>query len=182
MQYLFKSERLGFRNWMVSDISKMVEISADPKVMEYFPSILTAQQTEEFIERMQKQFSDEGFCYFAVDKLEDQKFIGFIGLSIQTFKSIFTPCIDIGWRLLQTEWGKGFATEGAKRCLDFAFNDIGIEKISAICPVVNEKSRRVMEKLGMCKKLSFNHPLLQDYQKLETCVLYEIEKNKATQC
>jgi len=174
--YIFKSERLGFRNWKESDKIRMTEINSDPKVMEFFPSIPSSKQTEDFIDRMQKQFSEKGFCYFAVDKLSDNEFIGFIGISEQNFQSDFTPCIDIGWRLSQKEWGKGFATEGANRCLDFAFNDIGLEKIKSICPIINKKSERVMEKLGMIKKKSFNHPLLKEYRILEKCVLYEIKK------
>ncbi|MEQ6118664.1 GNAT family N-acetyltransferase [Reichenbachiella sp. MALMAid0571] len=66
-QYIFKSERLGFRNWVESDTAKMAEINSDPKVMEYFPGIPDFEQTVEFIERMQKQFLEKGFCYFAVD-------------------------------------------------------------------------------------------------------------------
>ena len=125
---------------------------------------------------MQKQFLEKGFCYFAVDKLADGEFIGFIGISEQTFESDFTPCIDLGWRLSQAQWGKGFATEGAKRCLDFAFHTIGLKKIKSMCPVVNSRSIRVMEKLEMTKKADFNHPLLKDHKHLEKCVLYEIER------
>ena len=89
----------------------------------------------------------KGFCYFAVDTLNNRDFIGFIGISEQTFQSDFTPCIDIGWRLSQDQWGKGYATEGAKRCLDYAFNDLKLKNIKAICPSINDKSERVMSKL-----------------------------------
>jgi len=176
-QYVFKSKRLGFRNWVESDIPKMAAINANQKVMAHFPTLPDFKQTEDFIIRMQKQFLVKGFCYFAVDELNNNEFIGFIGISEQIFKSEFTPCIDIGWRLSETKWGKGFATEGAKRCLDFAFNDIGLKKINAICPVINDKSERVMEKIGMSKKSTFKHPLLKEYKHLEKCVLYEIEIN-----
>lgn len=174
--YIFKSERLGFRNWTEDDRSKMGMINSDPKVMEHFPAIPTQEQTDKFIEQMKTQFLKHGFCYFAVDKLEDNKFIGFIGLSEKTFESDFTPCIDIGWRLAQSEWGKGFATEGAKKCLDFGFNKIGLDNIKSICPVTNDKSENVMKKIGMKKVKNFNHPLLSEYKKLEKCVLYKIEK------
>ena len=59
---------------------------------------------------MQNQFAEKGFCYFAVDKLENSEFIGLICLSEQTFEADFTPCIDIGWRLASAEWNKGNAT------------------------------------------------------------------------
>ncbi len=174
--YIFKSERLGFRNWTENDKTKMGMINSDPKVMEYFPTIPTQEQTNDFIDRMKTQFTESGFCYFAVDKFESNEFIGFIGIAKQTFESDFTPCVDIGWRLAQTEWGKGFATEGAKKCLDFAFNEIGLSNIKSICPETNNKSENVMKKIGMKKTKIFNHPLLSEFKELEKCVLYEIEK------
>ena len=74
------------------------------------------------------------------------------------------------------EWGKGFATEGAKKYLQFAFNEIQLESIKSICPEINYKSENVMIKIGMKKTKCFNHPLLSEYKELERCVLYEIEK------
>jgi len=154
----------------------MFIINSNPKVMEYFPMILNQKQTNEFITRLQTQYSKNGFCYFAVDKLESNEFIGFIGIAELTFKSDFTPCVDIGWRLAQSEWGKGFATEGAKKCIEFAFNEIELKNIKSICPETNNKSEKIMKKIGMKKTKSFNHPLLSEFKKLEKCVLYEIEK------
>ncbi len=98
-KYIFTSERLGFRNWILSDFDPLHAINSDEKTMEFFPGILTRPQTIEFVKRMQKLFQDKGFCYFAVDKLETNQFIGFIGLSEQTYQADFTPCIDIGWRI-----------------------------------------------------------------------------------
>ena len=173
--YIFRSDRLGFRNWVQADIQYMSLINADPKVMEFFPGTATTQQTEAFIARQQKQFAEKGFCYFAVDRLDNNEFIGFTGISQQTFESNFTPCIDIGWRLAQKEWGNGFATEGAKTCLQYAFDILGLHKIVSICPVVNTRSEAVMQKTGMHKKQTFIHPLLVQNEHLKHCVLYEIE-------
>jgi RimJ/RimL family protein N-acetyltransferase len=174
--YLFKSERLGFRQFIDSDFGKMIEINSDPLVMKYFPFVPSGEQTVEFIQKMTIQFEEKGFCYFAVDKLENNEFIGFIGLSESTFESDFTPCIDIGWRLKSSEWNKGFATEGAKACLNYGFEKLKIKTIYSIAPIVNEKSILVMEKIGMKKVENFMHPLLKDYPKLVECVLYEVKK------
>ncbi len=174
--YIFQSERLGFRNWIQSDVLNMSTINADPKVMEFFPVIATHQQTEAFVKRMQEQFEQKGFCYFAVDRLDIGEFIGFIGISEQTYESNFTPCVDIGWRLAQKQWGKGYATEGAKRCLEYAFNELGLVKIMSVCPEVNKHSEVVMQKIGMRKVKTFDHPLLVSYEWLKSCVLYEIER------
>jgi len=51
-----------------------------------------------------------------------------IGLAFQEYKTKFTPAIDIGWRLKRSAWGKGYATEGAKRCLEYAFNELKISR------------------------------------------------------
>ena len=170
--YIFTSERLGFRNWNLTDIDKMHEINSDPKVLEFFPNIPSKEQTEAFIARMKIQFENKGFCYFAVDQLENNEFIGFIGLLEQTYPADFTPCIDIGWRLKSSEWNQGFATEGAKRCLEFAHNDLGIDSIYSIAPKINVKSERIMHKIGMQKLYEFEHPLLTNGERLKICVLY----------
>lgn len=176
--YLFTSDRLGFRNWMPEDLPGMAAINANPDVMEYFPTIQDSTQTKEFIDRMQQQLAEKGYCYFAVDKLVDGAFIGFVGLSWQTYTADFTPCVDIGWRLKKEEWNQGFATEGAKRCLTYAFNDLGLETIYAVAPKVNVKSEHIMQTIGMQKVTEFQHPLLENDVRLRECVLYVATKKQ----
>ncbi len=157
----------------------MAAINSDPAVMEYFPSVQTEEQTIEFIERMQFHYEQKGYCYFAVERLDTKKLVGFTGLMEKTFESDFTPCIDIGWRLGQNHWGQGFATEGAKRCLEFAFEVAGLDEVVAICPEINLPSEAVMKKTGMQKIKTFEHPLLKDDERLKTCLLYKINTNIA---
>jgi len=143
--------------------------------MQYFPSKPTLKETEHFINRMQELYKEEGFCYFAVDIIETKEFIGFIGLSKQTYDIDFNPSIDIGWRLHPDFWGKGFATEGAKACLKFAFHQLKIKEILSVAPKINIPSIGVMEKIGMEKVKEFKHPFLKGSPELETCVLYQIK-------
>ena len=171
-RYLFTSERLGFRNWELSDLDAYTEITTDPEVMEYFPSISTRKLTEAFIKRMQNQQSKNGFCYFAVERLNAQELIGFIGLCEQTFESHFTPCIDIGWRLKKSEWGQGLATEGAKRCLSYAFDEKNLNEVYAVASEINLPSIAVMKKIGMTLHSTFDHPLLTENERLKPCLLY----------
>ncbi len=174
--YLFKSKRLGFRNWVEEDIPKMASISANPEVMKYFPYVATYKQTEDFIHRMQAQFQEHKFCYFAVELLDTNAFIGFIGLLNQTYEAPFTPCIDIGWRLAPDFWNKGLASEGAKRCLHYAFSELKLTEIIATTTVHNKASIKVMEKIGMKKKMNFEHPKLKHDEKLKACVCYEVTR------
>ena len=92
----------------------------------------------------------------------------------QNYKSDFTPNVDIGWRLRKSFWKKGYATEGAKKCIEYGFKSLGLEKIISVCPEKNSKSKNVMKKIGMNKVGEFNHPKLKDYPELEKCVCYEI--------
>ena len=154
----------------------MAAINADADVMQFFPAVQTLAHTEAFVARMQKLMVDKGYCYYAIDKLEDGSFIGFTGLCEQTFAALFTPCIDIGWRLSKAAWNKGYATEAASRCLHHAFYHLHIPTIYAIAPEINTRSIRIMEKVGMHKVDTFIHPLLRDDERLKTCVLYTKHK------
>ncbi|RYG07777.1 MAG: N-acetyltransferase [Chitinophagaceae bacterium] len=176
MNYLFKSQRLGFRNWTEQDIPLFSEINTDSAVMEFFPSTYSLAETNALVAKMQQQFATKAYCYFAVDLLESAQFIGFIGINDKDFEADFSPCVDIGWRLSTQAWGKGLATEGAKRCLEYAFENLEIEKIYSMAPAVNIPSENVMKKIGMVKVGTFQHPQLNDYPYLQECVLYQIKK------
>ena len=171
-KYLFQSERLGFRNWQAADVDKMAAISADEEVMRFFPSTKTKVQTANFIAKMQWEYKKNGFCYFAVEILKTNEMIGFIGIAAQDYECEFTPFVDIGWRLAKHTWNKGYATEGAKRCLKYAFEAVNLNEIYAVTPVPNKKSEYIMQKIGMTKVGIFAHPLLLDDERLKMCVLY----------
>ncbi|WP_211316357.1 GNAT family N-acetyltransferase [Niabella yanshanensis] len=82
--------------------------------------------------------------------------------------------MDIDWRLKSRDWGKGLATEGAGRCLEYAFKDLAFEQVYAIAPKINVKSQHIMTKIGMKKEYEFSHPLLSNDERLKTCVLNKI--------
>ena len=170
--YLFTSSRLGFRNWQDADVEQMILINSNKEIMKFFPFLPSEQQTRDFVIRMQKQFAHKGYCYFATDLLETNTFIGFIGLSEQTFKASFTPCTDIGWRLSNEHWSKGYATEGAKACLEYAGKLLKLPQIFAIASQINENSIKVMDKIGMRYLRNFDHPNLLEHPRLKNCVVY----------
>lgn len=175
-KYLFKTARLGFREWRENDVEPLVDINSDEEVMAFFPKKPSLEDTRNFVKRMQSSYQRKGFCYFAVDAIEKEEFIGFIGFAEKTFPSDFTPAIDIGWRLKRNVWNRGLATEGAKACLDYGFNHLTLTEIIAITPLLNIQSQRVMEKIGMKKVKNFEHPDLSLYPNLRNCVLFSITK------
>jgi len=176
--YIFKSERLGFRNWLMDDLEDFAALNADVEVMEHFPKPLTKAETESFILRLQQHYDQYGHNYFATEILETGELIGFIGLAYQVYKTAFTPATDIGWRLKKSAWGKGYATEGAKKCLAYAFDELKLGSIISTCTLKNIRSERVMQKVGMTKMGTFNHPNLKDYPDYEKSVWYEIKNGR----
>ena len=176
--YLFTSDRLGFRNWSSSDLKPFSEMNSDAKVMEFFPSTLTPIESNKLVERLQNHFDDHDFTFFAVDTLADQTFIGFIGMVNMNFDAYFTPGVEIGWRLFSSAWGKGYGTEGALRCLEYAYNDLGINKIYSFTSLLNIRSENLMKRIGMIKKGEFNHPKIDKDHPLSLHCLYEIVNAK----
>ena len=177
-KYIFNSERLGFRKWSINDLEEFSKINSDPKVMEYFPNTLSEKETESFIDRLKNHYNERGYTYFATEILATGELIGFIGLAYQTYETEFSPATDIGWRLKETAWGKGYATEGAKRCLEYAFKELKIDTIISTCTITNKSSENVMKKIGMFNKGEFNHPKLKEFPEYEKCIWYEIKKEQ----
>lgn len=175
-KYLFTSDRIGFRTWLDSDIEVFHEINENPKVMQYFPRTLSRKESLDFIQNMNQHQHTFGYCYFAARLLDTDELIGFIGLKNQTYEVDFNPSTDIGWRLHPDHWHQGFATEGANRCLAYAFDSIGLDKVVAVAPKINQATVNVMKKLGMQFSKEFVHPLMDATSTLQPCVLYEIYK------
>ncbi len=173
-KYLFQTERLGIRNWEDSDIPPFSKMGKDKAVMEFFPSLLTEEASTNFIRRMQIQFTKKGYAYLAVDILESGEFIGMIGIMDQNYNKDLGDFIDIGWRLKQSAWGKGYATEGAKGWLDFAFKELDIKQIYSVASLLNVNSENVMKKLNLNKIGEFDHPKIPQ-EHLKRCCLYKIQ-------
>ena len=64
--------------------------------------------------------------------LETGEFIGFVGLSVPRFEEHFTPCVEVGWRLASSSWGRGYASEGARAALAHAFGPLGLDEVVAM--------------------------------------------------
>jgi RimJ/RimL family protein N-acetyltransferase len=177
---IIETERLILRTWEDKDIEPMAAIDQDPKVCEYLPGIGNRAATEAGIQRIIKHYAEHGFSLYAVELKTTHEFIGFLGLMIPSFEAHFTPAVEIGWRLASHHWGHGFATEGAKAVLKYAFNQLKLKEIVSFTVPANIRSIRVMEKIGMNRDLSgnFHHPKLPLNHPLSLHVLYRIKNEK----
>lgn len=169
-----ETSRLILRQWESGDQEPYVQMNADIEVMEFFPSVLTRQQSLSQIERISARISEDGFGFFAVQRKDNGQFIGFTGLSYPGFETYFTPCVEIGWRLSRMNWGHGYATEAANACLEFGFAALKLSEIYSFTSLLNLRSEQVMKNIGMKKAGEFAHPLIADGHPLKQHVLYRI--------
>ena len=174
MKPIITTERLALRTWKETDFALMAKMNMDEEVMRYFPNTQDLEKTTNFCQRMNQQFKEKKYCYFATEILGTGEFIGFIGMSYQTYEAPHSPFVDIGWRLKKSAWGNGYATEGAKGCLKYAFEELKIKEIFSVASIINTPSIHVMQKIGMKKVQTFIHPFLAEDERLKECVLYKI--------
>src|ERR1043165_1050093 len=146
-----QTERLLLRRWRAEDREPFARMNADPEVMRYMLRPLTAEESDAFIVRAERQFNGHGFGLWAVKVPAVAPFIGYVGLSIPSFAAHFTPAVEVGWRLDQPYWGNGYATEAARDAVADGFGRIGLEEIVSFTVPINLRSIAVMERLGMTR-------------------------------
>jgi RimJ/RimL family protein N-acetyltransferase len=159
---VLRTDRLLLRRWRRSDREAFAALNADPVVMEYFPSVLGRGDSDALAAVIEQHFDRHGYGLWAIEIVDVAPFAGFTGLSIPGLEATFTPCVEIGWRLTAGYWGRGYATEGARAVLAFAFDQLGLDEVVSFTVAENLRSRRVMEKLGMVRDAAadFVHPRL----------------------
>jgi RimJ/RimL family protein N-acetyltransferase len=148
---MIETPRLLLRRWKRDDLDDYAAICSDPEVMRWIGdgSTLTRDQSADQIERIEKHWKETGFGLFAAESKATLRLCGFVGLSTPSFLPEVLPAVEIGWRLAREEWGRGLATEGARRAMGFAFGLRELDRVISIGHVENKASLRIMEKLGM---------------------------------
>ena len=144
-----QTSRFILRNWKQNDIEPFAILNSDPRVCEFLPNVLSQEETLTSVIKIQSHFKKHAFGLFAVELISTKTFIGFVGLKYLSFDSHFTPSVELAWRLSWENWGQGLATEAAQKVTQYGFETLGLPEILAITAKRNQRSRRVMEKLGM---------------------------------
>lgn len=167
-----ETPRLILRDWLEGDIIPFISMNADPQVMEYFLSTLTPDESKNMVERIRRKINECGYGLFAVEEKDSGEFIGFTGFQKVGFDADFTPAVEIGWRLRRESWGKGYATEAAKACLEYAV-DLPFDEVYSFTTLSNKRSERVMQKIGMSRVGEFEHPNVPESHPFKRHILYK---------
>jgi RimJ/RimL family protein N-acetyltransferase len=168
--------RLRLRHWREADLAPFAALNADAQVMAHMPAPLSRRQSDAFAAACQGQLERDGFGLWALEVREGAPFIGYVGIKAPSFQAVFTPCIEIGWRLARDSWGNGYATEAARACLEFAFTGLALDEVLSFTVPANVRSRAVMQRLGMTEDVqgAFEHPRLPVGHPLRHHLLYRL--------
>ena len=145
-QVQLETDRLILRQWREEDFDSYAELCADPKVTRYLGEgkPLTRAESWRHMAFLIGHWQLLGYGHFAVEEKTTGKFAGRIGF----LNPEGWPGFEIGWILGPSFWGKGYASEGARRALEYAFNELEQEHVISLIHPKNQPSIRVAERLG----------------------------------
>jgi len=171
------TERLRLRAWRESDRAPFAAMGQDPQVMEHFPELADRAASDMSVDRWQANIERNGWGFWAAERIDSGEFIGFVGLQEPAKPFPFSPCVEVGWRLARAHWGRGFASEAARRCLEFGFEELRLDEIVSFTTLGNVRSQAVMERIGMVRdRETFEHPrIARGHPQREHC-LYRISR------
>jgi len=141
-----ETERLTLRMFRDNDLDSYEKICADPEVIRYLGEGKTCTRAEAW--RHMAFFAGHwqlrGYGHWAVEEKVSGNLIGRVGF----LNPEGWPGFEIGWTLGREHWGKGYATEGARRALQYVFTELGREHVISLIHPDNHASIHVAERLG----------------------------------
>lgn len=152
MQIFLKTERLILRELIEEDEVGMFELDSDPEVHKYLGNqpLQKPEHSQEIIRFIRKQYEDNGIGRWAMINKETNEFMGWTGLKLmKDLTNYHINYHDLGYRLIKRFWGQGYATESAKACISYGFNQLKLNEIYAMADINNKGSRNVLEKSGL---------------------------------
>lgn len=140
------TERIHFRPMSDNDLDRMAALLGDPQLMAYYPAPKTREQAQAWIDRNRANYADHGYGLWIIETL-DGEFLGDCGLTWQNVNGHRE--LEVGYHVRVAAQGRGYATEAAAACRNYARDVLGTDELVAIIHPDNIASRRVAEKIGM---------------------------------
>lgn len=170
-----ETARLILRGWSEGDIAPFIRHTNTPAVMRWLGGVQSeAALTDAIRNRMMRWQEERGFTFWVVERKADGELLGFCGIKIaDTAGSPIEGVHEIGWRLREDVWGRGYAREAATAAIDHAFGALGAARVVAITFTQNGPSWGLMERLGMTRRpeCDYDDPRFPD---LNPTIVYDI--------
>jgi len=152
---IIETPRLRLREYTYEDLDDLAAMFADAELMRYYSHPKSPEESLAWIEWNLGLYEQRGFGLWVMESLETSEFVGDCGLTPQTVDGVTD--IEVGWHTRREYWNQGLATEGASACRDYAFGDLGLQRLISIIHPDNRASRRVAEKIGMTLEKTVLH-------------------------
>ena len=147
---VLETERLRLRTWTERYGDLLNTHCNTEEVMKHIGGKQTAAQHRKMVDWLIEQQCDYGTTFWAVERKDDDEFLGFCGLvQVDEPDSTVLGCTEIGWRFRTDQQRQGFATEAATACMHYAFSETDGLRVVSRTIRKNEPSWRLMERLGM---------------------------------
>jgi RimJ/RimL family protein N-acetyltransferase len=173
------TERLCLRTWDLEDRAEFNRHLNTPTVMRWLGGVSGEDYANAAFDRIDLYQRDFGFTFWIVERLDDGELLGFCGLKRANAPGAekFAGEIEIGWRLREDAWGKGYAKEAAIKCLDMAFDRFKAPRVVAVTAEGNLPSQGLMHRLGMkrCETLDFIDRRFPDDSPVNPQVVFAID-------
>ncbi len=150
MAVLLESTRLVLREFTPADVDLLVDLDADPRVMHFITGGLPTPREEierDVLPRWLRYYSESPGLGFWAAEDKSGAFLGWFHFRPGDGHRDDEP--ELGYRLRNEAWGRGYATEGSRALIDHGFAERGVRRVFAETLAVHAASRRVMEKCGM---------------------------------
>jgi ribosomal-protein-alanine N-acetyltransferase len=172
----FESERLYFRKIKPGDANYIYNLRSNNDVMRFMdvPRHYSIKDSEKLVESIEGSYKTETGITWAIVEKKSNEFIGYIGFIRMTPEHCRA---EIGYALDPKYWGKGYMYESIKRIADFGFNKLNLHSIEANVNPLNERSKKVLERVGFKNEAYFRENYLFDGNFLDSIIYSLLEKD-----
>ena len=171
-----ETARLVLRDWREEDWAPFWEGTNTPAVMRWLGGVADEAKRQAAQDRLLGYTHDHGHTFWCVERKEDGAILGFCGLKRSNQAGGPIGMMEVGWRLREDAWGKGYAKEAATASLDLAFNRFGADEVIALTVQRNEGSWGLMNRLGMVRREDLDFANSDFDEEEPTIIVYSIAR------
>lgn len=146
MTYFLTSARLAFREMTADDLDFIAEMLGDPVVMRLYPRVMDRAGAQGWIDRAIERQARDGHSFWLVANKKTDAPIGQVGLLKQEVDG--TTELEIGYMVHHRHWQRGYAHEAASAVRDYAFGELGKQRVISLVRPTNIPSQRVALSYG----------------------------------
>lgn len=171
MKVILETERLILREMTTEDYKDLCDILQDKEVMYAYEHAFSDEEVHGWLSNQLKRYEQYGYGLWAIIDKSTSEFIGQAGLTMQNVEGVQE--LEIGYLLKKKRWHKGYATEAAAACKEYAFDVLHQNRVTSIIRDSNLSSQRVAQRIGMKIEKSF----IKHYYNMDMPhYLYSLEK------